>query len=194
MFIERVDETRLMIVLAREDMLQYNLSFSQLDWCDRHSRKAIKELLELAQQQTGFTTKGKRMLIEAAPGGDGCLILVTLLLSGQGKDRKKYKIKQPCGVFVYEFETAEDLLSAVERLYATRHYPESAVLILFDGKYRLVLLSKGGLPAAAEAILSEYGRLAGKGRAVQAAVMEHGKLLSQGDVIGEIGKSMKRSG
>ena len=43
MIIERVDETRLMIVLAREDMMQYDLSFSQLDWRDRHSRQAIKK-------------------------------------------------------------------------------------------------------------------------------------------------------
>ena len=183
-----------MIVLAREDMMQYDLSFSQLDWRDRHSRQAIKKLLNLAQQQTGFITKGKRMLIEAAPGGDGCLILVTLIRSGGDVKRKVYKIKQPCGVFVYEFETAEDLLSAVERLFASRHYPESTALLLFSGKYRLIVLSLGGLPIAAEAILSEYGRLAGKGRAAQAAVMEHGKLLSQGDVIGKIGKCMKQSG
>ena len=39
MIIERVDETRLMIVLAREDMVEYDLSFSKLDWCDFHSRK-----------------------------------------------------------------------------------------------------------------------------------------------------------
>lgn len=194
MIIERVDETRLMIVLAREDMLEYDLSFAQLDWYDRHSRKAIKELLALAREQTGFTTEGKRMMIEAAPGGDGCLILVTLLHAGSDSRRKVYKIKRPCSVFVFEFDTAEDLLSAVERLYAGHQYPSSAVLLLFDGKYRLVILSKSGLSAAADALFSEYGRLVGKGPSAQAAALEHGTLLLTGDVIKEIGSRMKQSG
>ena len=63
MIIERVDETRLMIVLAREDMMKYDLSFSTLDWRDFHSRKVIKQLLGLAREKTGFITQGKRMMI-----------------------------------------------------------------------------------------------------------------------------------
>ncbi len=194
MIIERVDETRLMIVLAREDMVEYDLSFSKLDWCDFHSRKVIKQLLALAKEKTGFTTQGKRMMIEAAPGGDGCLILVTLLHSGRSKGRNVYRIKQPCAVFVYEFACAEDLLCAMERLSRLRRHPESATLLLFKEKYRLILSVRGGLSSPVETLLSEYGRLAGKSRAVAAATLEHGKLLSQGDVIGEMGYSLRRAG
>lgn len=191
MIIERVDETRLMIVLAREDMIEYDLSFSTLDWRDFHSRKVIKQLLALAREKTGFITQGKRMMIEAAPGGDGCLILVTLLHSGRSKGRNVYKIKQSCGVLVYEFSTAEDLMCAMERLYRLRRYPESASLLLQGEKYRLVLSVRGGLPPPAEALLSEYGKLIGKTRAAAAAALEHGQLLSQGNLIHEIGRSLQ---
>lgn len=179
---------RLMIVLAREDMVKYNLSFSELDWCDHHSRDAIKKLLTLAQEQTGFCTKGRRMLIEAAPGGEGCLILVTLLRAGD--KRKVYRVKQPCGIFVFEFEEAEALLCALERLFASGRYPERAQLVLFQDRYRLVLHALGGLSSPAQALLSEYGKPVGKGKPAQAAAIEHGQLLAEGNVIRQIGSRL----
>ena len=192
MIIERVDEMRLMIVLAREDMMKYDLSFSTLDWRDFHSRKVIKQLLGLAREKTGFITQGKRMMIEAAPGGDGCLILVTLLHSGRSKRRNVYKIKRPSSVFVYEFSAAEDLMCVMERLYRLPRYPESASLLLLKGKYRLVLSVQGDLSPAAESLLSEYGKFIGKTRAAAASTLEHGKLLSQGKLISEIGRSLQQ--
>ena len=68
LLIERIGETRLLILLAREDMQLYNISYDDLDWRDDHSREAIRRILEQANDETGFCTRDRRLLIEAIPG------------------------------------------------------------------------------------------------------------------------------
>lgn len=174
-----------MIVLAKEDMQEYGLTFEELDWHDRQSRESMKQLLRLACAQTGFCIRGHRMMIEAAPGSGGCLILVTLL--DAGKERKTYRIKKPCGFYVYAFADVEDLLCAVERLYGEAQPTTGSRLVRVDRQYRLILRAPKGLSPAEQSLLGEYGQLVGRGKLAAAAAAEHGVILAAENAIARIG-------
>ena len=117
MILELVDESRLLIILSPEDMEDYQLTFDSLDWQNGHSRSVIKEFLRIACRQKGFCPGDSRLLIEAVPDEEGCVLLVTMLPEEKAK-RKVYRIKenQPSLTpFLFRFDQAENLLAAVDR-------------------------------------------------------------------------------
>ena len=93
MILELVDESRLLIILSPEDMEDYQLTFDSLDWQNGHSRSVIKEFLRMACRQKGFCPGDSRLLIEAVPDEEGCVLLVTMLPEEKAK-RKVYRIKE----------------------------------------------------------------------------------------------------
>ena len=190
MIIELVDESRLLITLAPADMQLLDISFEQLDWRDCHSKKVMKELILLAQNETGFTADGHKLLIEALPeGGGGCRLWVTLLPGEAGKTRKKFRIKGRFGPYVYQFDSAEQLLNALAHLKAAGSRPSCPnSLIAGEKSYRLVFYPLGTLAPAVDAVLSEYGRLKGRGTIAAAAAAEHGTLLAEHNAVEAVGR------
>ena len=88
MILELVDESRLLIILSPEDMEDYQLTFDSLDWQNGHSRSVIKEFLRMACRQKGFCPGDSRLLIEAVPDEEGCVLLVTMLPEEKAKRRE----------------------------------------------------------------------------------------------------------
>ena len=128
MILELVDESRLLIILSPEDMEDYQLTFDSLDWQNGHSRSVIKEFLRMACRQKGFCPGDSRLLIEAVPDEEGCVLLVTMLPEEKAK-RKVYRIKenQPSLTpFLFRFDQAENLLAAVDRVYHQFYHPQKA--------------------------------------------------------------------
>ena len=144
MILELVDESRLLIILSPEDMEDYQLTFDSLDWQNGHSRSVIKEFLRIACRQKGFCPGDSRLLIEAVPDEEGCVLLVTMLPEEKAK-RKVYRIKenQPSLTpFLFRFDQAENLLAAVDRVYRQFYHPQKAAcssrLYLLNRAYYLI--------------------------------------------------------
>ena len=163
MILELVDESRLLIILSPEDMEDYQLTFDSLDWQNGHSRSVIKELLRMACRQKGFCPGDSRLLIEAVPDEEGCVLLVTMLPEEKAK-RKVYRIKenQPSLTpFLFRFDQAENLLAAVDRVYRQFYHPQKAAcssrLYLLNRAYYLIMYGGKRLPCPVEILLTEYG-------------------------------------
>lgn len=198
MILELVDETRLLIILSPEDMEDYQLTFDSLDWRDGHSRKVIKEFLQLACRQKGFCPGDSRLLIEAVPDEEGCVLLVTMLPEEKPK-RKRYRIKEnhpALTPFLFRFDQAENLLAAIDRVYRQFYRAKGAAcssrLYLLGGAYYLILYGGRRLPCPVEILLTEYGVYQGKGSQAAAQVLEHGKLLAGEDAISLLGPRLAR--
>ena len=188
--IERLDETRLFVLLEQKDMEYYDITFEQPDWHDCHSRQIVRELLTLAQEETGFSVLNKKLLIEVMPERENCLILFTLLPKEEKKGRRIYKIKEESQTVVYEFRNVENALSAIERLYKQGGINGGSRLFLTNGCYQLILSPKSRLPEKASVLLSEYGKKRGRAKSLCAIALEHGKLLAGGNAIEQIGQSL----
>ena len=108
MNISRIDDIRLLISLASEDMQAFDLRFDQFLWSDKKSRDIIRELLVIAEEKTGFSAENKRLMIEAIPTDDGCAILFTLLSDKLKLARKKFRVQNKHEPFISEFNSADD--------------------------------------------------------------------------------------
>lgn len=198
MILELVDESRLLIILSPEDMADYQLTFDSLDWRDEHSRSVIKEFLRTACRQKGFCPGDSRLLIEAVPDEEGCVLLVTMLPEETPK-RKIYRIKENHPVltpFLFQFDQAENLLAAVDRVYRQFYHAKKVTcesrLYLLNRRYYLIMYGGRKLPCPVEILLTEYGSYLGKGRQAAAQVLEHGKLLAGGDAVTTVGLQLAR--
>lgn len=184
---ELCGEDRLRITLARDDLYRASVSFDDLDYANIETRQIIWELLDEAERRTGFDCSAGRLLIEAVPLLDGgCVLLFSVLPDRESKTRRLH-IRKLQGPFIYEFNEANDMLSAIARLSkeCKGGIPKSA-LYLVDGKYRLIIYTKelSELPASLPAmLLSEYGHCTGQGLVEAARVAEYGKALAEEDAI-----------
>ena len=175
MILELVDESRLLIILSPEDMEDYQLTFDSLDWQNGHSRSVIKEFLRMACRQKGFCPGDSRLLIEAVPDEEGCVLLVTML----PEEKAKRKV-----------------LAAVDRVYRQFYHPQKAAcssrLYLLNRAYYLIMYGGKRLPCPVEILLTEYGSYVGKGQQAAAQVLEHGKLLAGEDAVTTVGLQLAR--
>ena len=99
--------------------------------------------------------------------------------------RKKFRIKETTGPYVYQFQNCTDMMDAVERLCMAGITCPKAKLLRFGGKYRIIFHLRWKTSKYEKAILQEYGILKGKGRVAAAAAMEHGTLLTE-DLFGTV--------
>lgn len=192
MIIELIDETRLLISLDEEDMLTFDLTFERFFWKDKHSKDVITELLKLAKEKTGFSVEGHKLMIEAIPQGEGCMILFTLLPKSEEGARKIYKIKNKGELFVYVFDNADNMLSAVKRLFAIKNGLYDSQLLHYKNKYYLVIYTNRGLPPPVGILLSEYANLKGKERATLARILEYGTTVVDRNAVEKIGQHLVR--
>lgn len=188
--ISKIDDIRLLISLANEDMQAFDLRFDQFLWSDRKSRNIIRELLEIAEEKTGFSVENKRLMIEAVPINDGCAILFTLLSDKLKLARKKFRVKNKHEPLIYEFNSAGDLLDAISKLIPLNTNIRLSTVIEFQKKYYLIMYTNGGITSAVSVILSEYGKWKGAGKINESKLMEYGKIVSKEYAIEQIGEYM----
>lgn len=188
MTMNKIDETRLIIALADEDMQAFDLQFDQFLWSDSKSRHVIKELLLKAKEETGFSVNNRRLMIEALPRDSGCLIMFTILSDADQKHRKIYKIKIKDQTLIYKFPDSESLLCAIERVAARKNKIKDSCVLEYNDAYYMVLRAGDGLSLSESAILSEYAKLTGRSKFAFAKIEEHGNIICQNKAIETISR------
>ncbi len=184
MIIEQIDSKRLIISLKEEDMKTYAINIEKLNIKDEASRNSLKALLKYACCKVGLELSRKAVLVEAMPHKEGILILVTV--EAMGKPRKTYKVKRLQTLPCCRFESAEKLLSCIEKLKKENLRLQSNSLWQYEGEYFLIF-GISGISARANAIFSEYGKCMSLGLAMCARIREAGVELERGNAVDKIG-------
>lgn len=89
MTIDKIKSNKILITLCDEDMRDFSLDYDTLSLYDSHSRKILMRILQIACFKTDIEIKDKRMIVEALPTVDGCMLLLTV----EDKNRKKYRLQ-----------------------------------------------------------------------------------------------------
>lgn len=167
MNIELQSPERLVLQLSHSDLTALGLTYHSISYTSETSRAVLRHLLSDAAEQTGFDVNSGKLLIEVFPAPNmGCTIRFTRF----GHKRLR-RLQAPEGV--YEFATADAMLSCMEQLYKAG--ASGGSLYGKDGRYRLIFPYKS--PCAAEDILMEYARPLGCDKATAAFTREHFKKL-----------------
>ena len=173
---EQGDRETLKILLDREDLLRFDLTFAQLNYDHARTRRLISRLLSAASACAGFENQNGRLLIEAFPGvGGGCVFYFTPLEESPKKTGRSAGRPQ-----VYFFADADAMLACMDRLSADGFGELPCSLYEQAGRYLLVVSEPDENSAA---LLCEYGRKCGDSVFAAAQAAEHGKLLASGAAV-----------
>ena len=186
MIIEQIDSSKVLISLCKGDMQDYKLEFSNMDLVEPHSKKILERLLSIVCNKTGLSTKNKRLVMEAVPLDNGCLILVTFM---DIKPKKtKYRIKKHKTTVCFVFDNTENFINAISLLYRENIYFRGCKAILYNKMYYIIF---DGCPVATKAkrILSEFGSRKSCSFTLLSALKEAGVYLCESNAVDVIGKA-----
>ena len=182
MTINRLDERRVLVVLADSDMSDFALNFAEMGMDNAHSRLIILRLTKLACRKTGIDTRGKRLSVEALAVEKGCYLLVTVK-----RIARRYRLKRGGGV-CFSFEGCSEFLGAVEAAYRSGFMCAKNAAYVRGGVYYL-LFGYPALPKALRGLLSEFGKLSG-GALKCAQIREHARVICPRKAISVIGEKL----
>lgn len=182
MTINRLDDRRVLVVLANKDMSDFSLDFAAMDMDNAHARKIILRLTRLACRKSGIDIRGKRLNVEALMMGEGCYLLVTVR-----KSPRRYRLKRGGGA-CFRFDGCTDFLNAVEALYRSGFYSAKTAAYEWNGSYYLVFRYPS-VPSAVRRVLTEFSVASG-GVLFSAQVRERGRELCAQNAVAYIGRQL----
>lgn len=189
MTIEQIDSSKVLIALCNQDMKDYELEFDSMGFENTHSKKVLNRFITMVCNKTGLSTNNKKLLMEALPHQNGCLILVTFM--EKRIPRTKYRIKKPKENTCFCFENTDDFLKAILLIYNENIYVRSSRAYLFKKEYYLVF-DYYPIPQIAKRILNEYGKRKKCTRAFLSALKEAGKTICDKNAVDTIGKAFSK--
>lgn len=74
-----VSDTKLKIMLGREEMKEFGLDKEELDYSDPEVRANFWRILDIASEECGFKTNGEKVLMQFYPSRSGGEIFITKL-------------------------------------------------------------------------------------------------------------------
>jgi len=178
--INKLDESRVLVVLAQTDMSDFALDFQEMGLRDDHSRKILLRLTRLACRKSGIDLRGRRVHIEALAVGQGCYLLVTV------RKREKRYTRRRGGSVCYEFSDSTAFLNAVEAAYRLGFHTAKNAAYEQNGAYYL-LFDYPALPKPLHRLLCEFGKRAG-GALFAARVREHGNAVCRRCAVETVGQ------
>ncbi len=159
-----VSDSKLKIMMGREDMKKYEIDGDNIDYDNPKIRRSFWRILDVARESCGFEASGDKVLIQFYPSKDGCEIFVTKLgLISQGAEKTISKSSKVAMLstrrVVYKFSNLQSLISAAKIL--TEDEFERPPRAFFDeyGAYYIIAEERhGGTAKSMElSAISEYG-------------------------------------
>lgn len=178
MTVEQIDGNRLIIALCDEDMKNFHLDYQSLGMTDDHSGKVLKQLLLLAEMETGIDIHNKKITVEALGFENGCVLLVTVAVKPKMSEHR-YTVRTRPHIFIAEFQEIDDLFSCMEQLKNKNMYIPRSELYLYNDKYYLIFISKIAIRKKLRHLLMEFCHSGSTDLLSYYRIAEHGKLIRQ---------------
>ena len=183
-----IDESKVKVMLSPIDMRHFELNASDMDYENRHTRMALKAILQEVRQKSGLDVTGDKMLVQVYPSRDGgCEMFITRLSPPSGNCAfPKSLTLLSAQNSVFRFDNFEHLLAVCRALHKSGYELESAVYQKEDGVWYLHLQEncqkseKGTFGALSFAL--EFGEYFGESIAL-AYIKEHFSCVIEKDAV-----------
>lgn len=139
-----VSDSKLKIMMSREEMKKYDIDNENIDYDDPKTRRSFWRILDAARTGCGFEASGDKVLIQFYPSKDGSEIFVTKLgLISAGAEKTIAKSGKVAMLStkrtVYKFNSFSSLLTAARNFniegcesMPRAYYDESDYYIIAD--------------------------------------------------------------
>lgn len=182
MTIDKIKSNKILITLCDEDMRDFSLDYDTLSLYDSHSRKILMRILQIACFKTDIEIKDKRMIVEALPTVDGCMLLLTV----EDKKRKKYRLQNGKKCSCYDVGNSKNFLDVIQLLYKQNVCCNKNSAYEQNGTYYLVF-DYPAVPKRFKRILHEYGARCGD-NIFAARLRENAKEICKTNAVAVIGR------
>lgn len=188
-----ISDSKLKIMLTRDDMQQYALNCDTIDYDNTETRRAFWNILDEAKHRTGFDAAAERVFIQLYPSKEGgCEMYVTklgfdetrasrALLPGGASKRGVLRSR----ICAYRFAQLDELLVVCRRLSALDAPLPSSAYRDDEGEWHLIL-DETNTPPEQLGFLCEFGTAEDAGR-LSVYIAEHGVCVRQGDAAAVLG-------
>ena len=136
------------------------------------------------KQLTDIEIKDKRMIVEALPTVDGCMLLLTV----EDKKRKKYRLQNGKKCSCYDVGNSKNFLDVIQLLYKQNVCCNKNSAYEKDGVYYLIF-DYPAVPKRFKRILHEYGVRCGD-NIFAANLRENAQEICRSNAIAVIGKCL----
>ena len=194
-----INESKLKIMMTKEDLAEFDLCADELDYCNTETKRMLWDLLNRAKHTLGFDTDGYRVLVQLYPSRTGsCELFVTKVSSIFCDEEDEDLFPEPplpddgkkvtCA-YAFGFEKLEDMLAACHRLRETGYCRSSRAYIGDNRRYYLFLESVSQSAVSFPnpyAFVLEYGT-AENHEATAELLCEHGNVICTDNAVEQLG-------
>ena len=206
-----ISSSKLKIMLSADDMNKYALS-AEIDYTDRKTRQAFKNILEVAKEQTGFDTENDKIYIQLYPSRKGgCEVYVTKIDEeseqcckepGTRSSELHFQCRASSGIIpaskkqaqkekrrAYSFSSLENLLSVCRRMLFIGWRGQSSAFCDENKTFYLLLKEKSASDSGHTdklLFINEYGDTESHG-SVSKYLLEHGSCICKAGAVEKLG-------
>ncbi|MBR2292851.1 MAG: adaptor protein MecA [Clostridia bacterium] len=190
-----INESKLKIMMTKEDLGEFDLCADELDYCNTETKRMLWDLLNRAKHTVGFDTDGYRVLVQLYPSRTGgCELFVTKVTSifGDGEDEDFFDEESPVEdeatkLCAFGFETLDGMLAVCRRLM-TVGYGKASQAYIGDTRRYYLFLERGvqSSPTDPYAFILEYGT-AENAEATKEFLCEYGRVICAERAVEHLG-------
>ncbi|MBQ2904618.1 MAG: adaptor protein MecA [Clostridia bacterium] len=174
-------EDRIVVDLTKQDMLELDITYEDMDYSTIETRRVIWTVLGEAGKALGREfDPSRRMIIEASPKSEGgCTLCFTILDGRKNRFPQKHTLRKQEDNLICDFDNLDGLFRAAAEAAAPGENIRSSLFEL-NGTYRLIL---GYSSETLRNILSEFCTVRNCSRLIYEHTREHWHLLAEGNAV-----------
>ncbi len=204
-----ISDSKLKIMLTKEDLDDFDIEAEELDYGNTETKRMFWDILSRAKHTVGFDTDGHRVLVQLFPcRAGGCEMFITKIGSvcypSQRKDaldeegdnrpilhyKPSHRSSSNTGrTGAFGFDCLPHLLTVCHRLMGIGYGGNSSAYIGDDKRYYLFLDGldpTGYLPIDEYSFIAEYGSVENTD-AITGFLHEHGKAICDNRAVEQLG-------
>ena len=204
----QISDSKLKVMLSREDLESFDLRAEELDYSNTATKRMFWDILNQAKRALGFDTDGARVLVQLYPSRAGeCEMFITRIgsvcrgcaegnIAGDPPLRpllhykpahRSASLKGDVGAF--GFDGIDRMLTVCHRLCGIGYSGKSGAYIGDNGRYYLFLDGldlSGYIPLDEFSFIVEYGSSENV-EALRSFLSEHGKAICKENAVEQLG-------
>lgn len=191
----KISNTKIKIMLTKDDVEKYSLNVDDVDYNDPKTRGKVWRILDVVKKEHGFSSEGDKLLIQFYPSKDGSAELFVTRLTGLSRGNERFMSKAGNVTMLdskktmYNFPSLDELIRASKIISGAKSIKESDLFYSESEGYYLEITERGGarLGEICEfAILLEFAAKSPEERIPY--ITEHCKKLTNGSAVEQLSR------
>jgi len=182
---EKIDDTKIRIILSLQDMESNNISVENILSNSADSQKLLETIITKAEKKLGFNPEDSKLLIEAVPSNKNCIFTITKLLDETICCVKTYNS------FIFKFDSFDDFINLCTYLnnfsyLCLKDISKNFSLIYYNSTYYLKYIDVENCSVVLEYIktfITEFGKDVSNSAGIEGVLNEYGKVIFSKNAI-----------